>query len=171
MINSITETDVVPIYSDEYWMQHALMLARKAEQQGEIPVGAVLVHNDQIVSEGWNQSITLNDPTAHAEIVAIRQAAQAINNYRLVNTTLYITLEPCAMCAGAIIHSRIQRIVFGAFDHKTGAAGSFINVLSYPGINHQPIIQSGICADEASQLLSQFFKRRRDEIKMSKNKQ
>lgn len=170
MTNSFQQADVAALYSDEYWMQQALILARKAEQSGEIPVGAIVVYDNQIIGEGWNQSITLNDPTAHAEVMAIRQAASTLNNYRLINTTLYITLEPCAMCAGAIIHSRIKRVVFGATDYKTGAAGSFINVLAYPGINHLPLIESGICADEASQLLSQFFKRRRAEIKMSKSK-
>lgn len=170
MTNSFQQADVAARYSDEYWMQQALILARKAEQSGEIPVGAIVVYDNQIIGEGWNQSITLNDPTAHAEVMAIRQAASTLNNYRLINTTLYITLEPCTMCAGAIIHSRIKRVVFGATDYKTGAAGSFINVLAYPGINHLPLIQSGICADEASQLLSQFFKHRRAEIKMSKSK-
>lgn len=154
--------------SDEYWMQYALTLAKKAEQQGEIPVGAVLVHDDRVIGEGWNQSITLHDPTAHAEIIAIRQAAQAIKNYRLVNTSLYVTLEPCTMCAGAIIHSRIKRVVYGAFDNKTGAAGSFINILSCPGMNHLPQIDSGVLSAQSSQLLSDFFKRRRLEIKNNK---
>ncbi|WP_392551995.1 tRNA adenosine(34) deaminase TadA [Orbus wheelerorum] len=156
------------LFSDEYWMRYALELAHKAEQQGEIPVGAVIVADNQVIGEGWNQSISNPDPTAHAEIVAIRQAAKKLNNYRLVDTTLYVTLEPCIMCAGAIIHSRIKRIVFGAFDRKTGAAGSFIDVLSYPGVNHLSIIESGICADDAAQLLSEFFKRRRAEIKLNK---
>lgn len=159
------------MYSDEYWMQYALNLAEKAEKMGEIPVGAVLVHDNQVIGEGWNQPIAQHDPTAHAEIVAIRQAAQNLNNYRLVNTTLYVTLEPCAMCAGAIIHSRIKRVVFAASDYKTGAAGSFINLLSYPGNNHQPIIESGLFSDEASQRLSLFFKSRRAEIKKQKKQQ
>ncbi|RKS85058.1 tRNA-adenosine deaminase [Orbus hercynius] len=155
-------------YSDEYWMQYALTLARKAEQRGEIPVGAVIVYNNQIVGEGCNQSITEHDPTAHAEIVAMRQAARYLHNYRLVDTTLYVTLEPCTMCAGAIIHSRIKRIVFAASDYKTGAAGSFIDLLSHPGMNHKPIITAGVYRDEASLLLSEFFQRRRAEIKMRK---
>jgi len=158
---------IIP-FSDEYWMRHALELAHKAEQYGEIPVGAIIVANNEVIGEGWNQSIYGQDPTAHAEIIAIRQAAKKLNNYRLVDTTLYVTLEPCIMCAGAIIHSRIKRVVFGAFDKKTGAAGSFINVLSYSGINHLSIIESGVCADEAAQLLSDFFKRRRAEIKLNK---
>lgn len=154
--------------TDEYWMHHALELAKKAECCGEVPVGAVIVLNNQIIGEGWNYSISSHDPTAHAEIMAIRQAAQTLHNYRLIDSTLYVTLEPCTMCAGAIIHSRIKRVVFGAFDHKTGAAGSFINVLTYPGINHQPIIESGVCAQQGSDLLSQFFKRRRTEIRIQK---
>lgn len=154
--------------TDEYWMQYALELAKKAECCGEVPVGAVIVVNDKIIGEGWNHSISSHDPTAHAEIMAIRQAAHSLHNYRLVDATLYVTLEPCAMCAGAIIHSRIKRVVFGAFDHKTGAAGSFINVLAYPGMNHQPVIESGICAQQGADLLSLFFRRRRAEIKMQK---
>lgn len=154
--------------TDEYWMHYALQLAHKAEQNNEVPVGAIVVYNDTIIGEGWNQLITLNDPTAHAEIVAIRQAAATLGNYRLINTTLYVTLEPCIMCAGAIIHSRIKRVVFGARDHKTGAAGSFIDVLSYPGINHYPTVDCGILADTTSQKLSDFFKRRRAEIKRDK---
>lgn len=155
-------------FSDEYWMQYALTLAHKAEIDGEVPVGAVIVLDNKIVGEGWNQSILKHNPTAHAEIVAIEQAAHNLKNYRLVNTTLYVTLEPCVMCAGAIIHSRIKRVVFGANDFKTGAAGSFINVLNYPGINHQPEIKHGILATESSQILSDFFKQRRAEIKQQK---
>lgn len=154
--------------TDEYWMQYALQLAHIAEQNNEVPVGAIIVYNDIIIGEGWNQLITLNDPTAHAEIIAIRQAAAKLGNYRLIETTLYVTLEPCIMCAGAIIHSRIKRVVFGASDHKTGAAGSFIDILSYPGINHYPTVESGILANTASQKLSDFFKRRRAEIKILK---
>lgn len=155
-------------FSDQYWMQHALALAQKAESENEIPVGAVIVYQNQIIGEGWNQSIQHHDPSAHAEIMAIRQAAQHLQNYRLIDTTLYVTLEPCVMCAGAIIHSRIQRVVFGARDYKTGAAGSFINILSLSGMNHLPILTEGVCAQEASDLLSQFFKRRRQEIKNNK---
>ncbi|MBC9130003.1 tRNA adenosine(34) deaminase TadA [Frischella sp. Ac13] len=155
-------------FSDEYWMQYALTLARKAEAHGEVPVGAVIVLGNNIIGEGWNQPILNHNPTAHAEIVAIEQAASYLKNYRLLDTTLYITLEPCAMCAGAIIHSRINRVVFGATDFKTGAAGSFMNILDHPGINHRPEIKSGILAVESAQLLSDFFKRRRFEIKQKK---
>lgn len=148
--------------ADEFWMQHALMLAKRAETIGEIPVGAVIIdENQQIIGEGFNQPILQHNPTAHAEIMAIEQAGKTLRNYRLVNTTLYITLEPCIMCAGAIIHSRIKRVVYGASDYKTGAAGSFIEILAYPGINHYAEINGGVLADECSNLISDFFKKRR----------
>ncbi|OCG26376.1 tRNA adenosine(34) deaminase TadA [Gilliamella sp. wkB108] len=152
--------------SDETWMQYALMLAKRAESLGEIPVGAVIINeNNQIIGEGFNQSILKHNPTAHAEMIAIKQAGESLHNYRLVNTTLYVTLEPCVMCAGAIIHSRIKRVVYGASDYKTGAAGSFINILAYQGINHYAEVTRGILADECSVLLSDFFKKRRLEKK------
>lgn len=155
--------------SDEVWMRHALKLAKHAESLGEIPVGAVIVdENNQIIGEGYNQSIMQHNPTAHAEIMAIEQAGQCIRNYRLVNTTLYVTLEPCIMCAGAIIHSRIQRVVYGASDYKTGAAGSYIDILSRSGINHFAQITSGILSDECSSMLSNFFQKRRQQKKQHK---
>lgn len=155
--------------SDEYWMQYALTLAKRAESLGEIPVGAVIIdENSQVIGEGFNQSILTHNPTAHAEMLAIEQAGKCINNYRLINTTLFVTLEPCMMCAGAIIHSRIKRVVFGARDYKTGAAGSFINILAYQGINHIAQVQGGVLADECSLLLSQFFKKRRLEKRAAK---
>lgn len=155
--------------SDEYWMQYALTLAKRAEFLGEIPVGAVIIdENSQVIGEGFNQSILTHNPTAHAEMLAIEQAGKCINNYRLINTTLFVTLEPCMMCAGAIIHSRIKRVVFGASDYKTGAAGSFINILAYQGINHIAQVQGGVLADECSLLLSQFFKKRRLEKRAAK---
>lgn len=148
--------------SDEFWMQHALMLAKRAESLGEIPVGAVIISEDkQIIGEGFNQSILKHNPTAHAEMIAIKQAGEFLRNYRLVNTTLYVTLEPCVMCAGAIIHSRIKRVVYGASDYKTGAAGSFIDILAYQGINHYAEITQGVLANECGKLLSDFFKQRR----------
>lgn len=155
-------------YSDEYWMNHALMLAKKAEDKGEVPVGAVLVLDNQIIGEGWNHSIYQHNPTGHAEIMALQQGGQAISNYRLLNAVLYVTLEPCMMCAGAIVHSRIQRLVYGATDLKTGAAGSFIDLLHYPGLNHQVLLTSGVLAEACSTLISQFFQRRRQEIKAAK---
>lgn len=154
--------------SDEFWMQHAIMLAKRAELAGEIPVGAVIIdENQKIIGEGFNQPILQNNPTAHAEMIAIKQAGTNLHNYRLINTTLYVTLEPCIMCAGAIIHSRIRRVVYGASDYKTGAAGSFIDILSYQGINHFAEIIGGVLANECSNLLSDFFKKRRIQKKQS----
>ncbi|WP_081296913.1 tRNA adenosine(34) deaminase TadA [Gilliamella sp. App4-10] len=157
--------------SDEIWMQHALMLANRAESIGEIPVGAVIVdENNQIIGEGFNQPISKHNPTAHAEIIAIEQAGKFLNNYRIINTTLYVTLEPCIMCAGAIIHSRIKRVVYGASDYKTGAAGSFIDILAQQGINHYAEVKGGVLANECSAILSDFFKKRRLQKKMTKNR-
>jgi tRNA(adenine34) deaminase len=145
-----------------FFMQAALKLARKAEQLGEVPVGAVLVQNNEIIGEGWNQPIASHDPTAHAEIMAIRDAGQNLDNYRLPGTTLYVTLEPCVMCAGAIVHARIEHVVIGARDPKTGAAGSVFDLLpSDQRFNHQATVEQGVLAEEASSLLSNFFKARR----------
>lgn len=160
-----------PEYSDEYWMNYALTLAAKAEEKGEIPVGAVLILNNEIIGEGWNHSIYQHNPTGHAEIMALQQGGQFLSNYRLLDATLYVTLEPCIMCAGAIVHSRIRRIVYGASDLKTGAAGSFIDLLRFPGLNHQVEITSGVLAESCSKVLSDFFQRRRKEIKALKKQQ
>ena len=146
---------------DEFWMQRALELAKRAEEQGEVPVGAVLVRDEQVLAEGWNQPITSSDPTSHAEIIALRSAALQIDNYRLLNTTLYVTLEPCSMCAGAIIHSRVSRVVYGADDPKGGAAGSVFEILGTNKLNHQVEITSGVLAKECSEILKGFFKQRR----------
>lgn len=156
------------INEDEKWMRHALSLANNAEQQGEIPVGAVLIKNGQIIGEGWNQSIVQHDPSAHAEMMAIRQAGAAIENYRLVDTTLYVTLEPCPMCAGLLVHSRIGRLVFGASDYKSGAAGSVMNLLNDQQLNHQVDVSSGLLEQECGDRLSAFFKKRRAEKKRLK---
>jgi tRNA(adenine34) deaminase len=153
---------------DLYWMQYALQLADKAEQAGEIPVGAVLVKDNQVLGEGWNLSICQHDPSAHAEMLAIRQAAQQLQNYRLLDTTLYVTLEPCAMCAGLLVHSRVKRLVFGAFDAKTGAAGSVVDLVRHPVLNHQLLVESGVLAAECGAKLSAFFQRRRREQKAAK---
>lgn len=153
---------------DNYWMQYALSLAEKAQQQGEIPVGAVIVRDNEVIGEGWNQSITLNDPSAHAEVMAIRDAGQRIGNYRLINSTLYVTLEPCPMCSGALVHSRIARLVFGATDAKTGAAGSVMNIVNHDKLNHQLEVESGVCADLCSSKISNFFKMRREQKKQQK---
>ncbi|VEI58166.1 tRNA-specific adenosine deaminase [Pasteurella multocida] len=152
---------------DEKWMRYALELADKAEQLGEIPVGAVLVDDEgNILGEGWNLSIIESDPTAHAEIVALRQGGKTLQNYRLVNTTLYVTLEPCTMCAGAILHSRIKRLVFGASDYKTGAVGSRFHFFDDYKMNHTVEITAGVLQDECSQKLSVFFQKRRQQKKI-----
>ena len=154
---------------DEKMMRYALELADKAEALGEIPVGAVLVDDARnIIGEGWNLSIVQNDPTAHAEIIALRNGAKNIQNYRLLNSTLYVTLEPCTMCAGAILHSRIKRLVFGASDYKTGAIGSRFHFFDDYKMNHTLEITSGVLAEECSQKLSTFFQKRREEKKIEK---
>lgn len=143
-------------------MQYAIALATQAEIMGEVPVGAVIVNNNEIIAEAYNQPIQNNDPTAHAEIVALRSAAEKIQNYRIVgDNTLYVTLEPCVMCAGAIIHARIKRVVFGAFDPKAGAAGSVFSVLGTEQLNHKVEVQGGVLESECSGLLKSFFKARR----------
>jgi tRNA(adenine34) deaminase len=153
---------------DELWMQRALLLADKAAAQGEIPVGAILLRGNEVLGEGWNQSITLNDPSAHAEMQAIRQAGQRLGNYRLINTTLYVSLEPCPMCAGLLVHSRIQRLVFGACDLKSGAAGSLMDLLGDQRLNHQVEVVSGVLAEQCADKLSSFFRMRRAEKKQAK---
>jgi tRNA(adenine34) deaminase len=153
---------------DFVFMQRAYELAQQAEQHDEIPVGAVVVYQGKIIGEGFNQSIMLNDPSSHAEMSAIRQAGAYLNNYRLLDCTLYVTLEPCPMCAGLLVHSRIQRLVFASADLKTGAAGSAFNLANNPQLNHQIAISSGVMQDDCSQLLSAFFKRRRKEKKQAK---
>ncbi|MDH5547764.1 MAG: tRNA adenosine(34) deaminase TadA [Gammaproteobacteria bacterium] len=148
---------------DQKWMQYALELASRAEQQGEVPVGAVIVANDQVLGEGWNQSISLNDPTAHAEVIALRSAAQQIQNYRLpAESTLYVSLEPCPMCAGAMVHARIGRLVYGASDPRTGAAGSVFQIASNEKLNHRMEVQSGVLEAECASLLRDFFRVRRN---------
>ncbi len=147
--------------TDEFWMRHALMLADYAALKNEIPIGAIIVCNDQCVAEAWNQPIVTNDPTAHAEIVAIRQAAKYFQNYRLPDTTLYVTLEPCIMCAGAIIHARIPKVVFGAYDAKTGSAGSRFDVLRDTRHNHHVDCVGGVLATECGERLKDFFREKR----------
>lgn len=142
-------------------MHEALVLAEHAMAQEEVPVGAILVLEDKIIGKGWNQPISSNDPSAHAEIVALRSAAKTINNYRLLNSTLYVTLEPCLMCVGAILHARIKRLVFGAYDPKTGATGSVFNILTDTRHNHVVEVQGGVLEEESSGLLQKFFKQRR----------
>ncbi|WP_448564584.1 tRNA adenosine(34) deaminase TadA [Thalassotalea ganghwensis] len=153
---------------DQHYMARAIALAKLAEQQGEIPVGAVVVKDNIIIGEGFNQSITLNDPSAHAEMLAIRQAGAHVNNYRLIDCTLYVTLEPCPMCAGLLVHSRIKRVVYGAKDEKTGSIDSIFNLTTHEKLNHQVFAESGVLAAECSEMLSSFFKRRRAEKKALK---
>jgi tRNA(adenine34) deaminase len=146
---------------DHQFMQQALDQAKLAAAAGEVPVGAVLVRDGQVISIGFNQPISSSDPSAHAEMMALRAAAHDESNYRLPGTTLYVTLEPCTMCAGAMLHARVERVVFGAADPKTGAAGSVLNVFSEKQINHQTQVEGGIMSEECGQILRDFFKERR----------
>jgi len=146
---------------DVYWMHHALALAVKGEVEEEVPVGAILVQNEAIVGEGWNRPIGENDPTAHAEVMALRAAGRQLGNYRLLDSTLYVTLEPCLMCVGAIIHARVTRLVFGATDPKGGAVISLCRALETPGLNHQVEVTGGVLAGECSDILKRFFQARR----------
>jgi tRNA(adenine34) deaminase len=146
---------------DEKWMREALQMARQAQAADEVPVGAVLVKEGAILGSGWNQPIGAHDPTAHAEIMALRAAAQSAGNYRLTGTTLYVTLEPCAMCAGAMVHARVARLLYGAADPKTGAAGSVFDLTRTDKLNHRLEVEGGVLAEECGGLLKDFFIRRR----------
>ncbi len=161
-------TELTQEQLDQKWMSYAQSLAERAEAIGEIPVGAVIVKGDEVLAEGWNQSITTHDPCAHAEIVALRSAGQAEQNYRIIDATMYVTLEPCPMCAGAIVHSRIGRLVYGAKDYKTGAVGSVMNILEHDSMNHKVEYLAGVNESECSHQISAFFKRRRAEKKQQK---
>jgi tRNA(adenine34) deaminase len=147
--------------ADEDFMRRALELARVAEAAGEVPVGAVIVRDGAIVAEGWNQPISAHDPSAHAEMVALRAAGQTLHSYRLLDTTLYVTLEPCAMCAGAMVHARVRRLVFGATDPRAGASGSVFNIVQHPALNHRIEVSAGPLAHECGALLREFFSARR----------
>lgn len=166
----LTEIAMEDIATEEdiMWMRHALTLADKAESIGEVPVGACVVLNGELLGEGFNTPITDNDPSAHAELRAVKEAAAAVQNYRLIDATLYVTLEPCSMCAGMLVHARVKRVVFGAKDAKTGAAGSVMNLLQHPALNHQLEVVSDVLADECANKLSDFFRKRRKEIKAAK---
>lgn len=146
---------------DRSMMRRALSLAGKAGGAGEVPVGAVVVVDGQIVGEGWNHPVGSHDPTAHAEIQALREAGASLANYRLVGATVYVTLEPCAMCAGAMVHARIARLVYGAADPKSGAAGGVFDIVRSPLLNHQVEVEGGVLADECGELLRDFFRARR----------
>ncbi len=149
------------IASDERWMEEALRLASMAAVGEEVPVGAVVVCDGRIVGRGWNQVITLADPTAHAEMQALRDAARELANYRLSNCELYVTLEPCAMCAGAVVHARINRLVFGARDSKAGAVGGIMQVINHPRLNHRVEVTEGVLAGRCTEILQSFFRERR----------
>ncbi|MEH6576461.1 MAG: tRNA adenosine(34) deaminase TadA [Amphritea sp.] len=157
-----------PSVTDQHWMTYALELAERAADAGEVPVGAVIVSNGKVVGEGWNQPISGHDPTAHAEIMALRDAAQRLENYRLVDTTLYVTIEPCTMCAGAIVHSRVARVVFGAVEPKAGAVVSNGRVFDQAWMNHTLTYQGGVLAQACSERISAFFKQRRADQKALK---
>ena len=147
--------------TDTEYMHIALDLARQAALNGEVPVGAIIVKDGEIIGRGSNAPIALHDPTAHAEMIAMREAAQHLGNYRLVDCTLYVTLEPCAMCSGAMQHARIKRLVYGASDPKTGACGSVINLMSEEKLNHHTEVVGGVMAEECGAVLTEFFKQRR----------
>jgi len=146
---------------DEKWMREALLLARQAEAAGEVPVGALVVKDGILLGSGWNQPIGAHDPTAHAEVIALRAAAKASGNYRLTGTTLYVTLEPCAMCAGAMVHARVARLVYGAADPKAGAAGSVFDLTRTDELNHRLEVEGGVLTEECGGLLREFFSRKR----------
>ena len=147
--------------SDELWMEEALRAAQRALEAGEVPVGAIVVFDGKVVARGWNQNISANDPTAHAEIVALREAGTALGNYRLGDCDLFVTIEPCAMCAGALVHARIKRLVYGADDPKAGAIRSVMQVVNHPDLNHKIEVQGGILAGRCAELVQSFFKNRR----------
>jgi len=155
LTSEITDTQ------DQHWMAEALLLAERAGLEDEVPIGAVIVREGEIVGRGWNRNIGLNDPSAHAEIMAMRDAGKRLGNHRLPGCSLYVTLEPCPMCAGAMIHARLARVVYGADDPKTGAAGGVFNLLADPAHNHRIEVNGGYLAEECAALLKDFFRQRR----------
>ena len=146
---------------DEEWMQYALQLAKKSEERDELPVGAIIVYKNKIIGEGWNQPISSNNPTAHAEIMALQDAGEKIGNYRLLDSTMYVTLEPCVMCAGAMVHARIAKLVYAVDDQKTGACGSVFNMIQAEELNHNTEIKKGVLEKECQALIKNFFKEKR----------
>lgn len=161
LIGLSTPIDLDQSGVDAFWMEKALLLAQVAESNDEVPVGALIVYDGRCIAAACNAPIGLSDPTAHAEVLALRAAGQYLNNYRLTDATLYVTLEPCSMCAGAMIHARIHRVVFAAHDPRTGACGSVFNILQSSDLNHQCILTNGVLAESSSRLLQSFFRRRR----------
>ena len=153
--------------SDELWMEEALRAAQRALSAGEVPVGAIVVHAGKIVGRGWNRNLTDADPTAHAEILALREAGARVGNYRLRDCELFATIEPCAMCAGAMVHARLKRLVYGADDPKAGAVYSVLQVLNHPQLNHQMEVSRGLLAQRCADLLQSFFRQRREEQKQT----
>ena len=147
--------------NDEDWMQHALDLAKQAEAAGEVPVGAVIVLNGELIAEGWNRPIRSSDPTAHAEIIALRRAGERQDNYRLLDTELYVTLEPCPMCVGAMLHARIKRVIYAATDPKTGALGGTYDLLNSVAHNHAFEVTKGVMEEQSREMLQRFFRERR----------
>ena len=156
-----TMSEVSHTGTDELWMEEALRCAQRALEAGEVPVGAVVVHDGRIVGRGFNRNILDCDPTAHAEIIALREAGAAIGNHRLGDSDLFATIEPCAMCAGALVHARIRRLVFGADDPKAGAVHSVMRVLNHPGLNHQVEVRGGVLAGRCADIVQEFFRTRR----------
>jgi len=150
------------VSSDELWMEEALRLAQRALEAGEVPVGAIVVFEGKIVGRGWNRNIGENDPTAHAEVVALREAGSIVGNHRLVGCELFATIEPCAMCAGALLHARVQRLVYGADDPKAGAVRSVMRLLEHPQLNHRIEVRGGVLAGRCGELLQAFFRDRRE---------
>ena len=149
--------------SDEFWMEEALRTAQRALEAGEVPVGAIVVHSGRVIGRGWNRNLTDVDPTAHAEIMALRQAGANLGNHRLGDCELFVTIEPCPMCAGAAVHARLRRLVYGADDPKAGAVGSVMTVLNHPGLNHRMEVRGGVLAGRSAELLQTFFRNRRSE--------
>jgi len=149
------------LQADELWMEEALRCAQRAFEAGEVPIGAVVVRDGQIVGRGWNRNITVSDPTAHAEVIALREAGAAVGNHRLEGCELFVTIEPCTMCAGAMVHARIQRLVYGADDPKAGAVHSVLQVLHHPQLNHRVEVRSGVLAGRSAEVLQTFFRNRR----------
>ncbi|HUA14918.1 MAG TPA: tRNA adenosine(34) deaminase TadA [Verrucomicrobiae bacterium] len=161
VIEQNPQSTAAGIPSDELWMEEALRYAQRALEAGEVPVGAVAVHHGQIVGRGWNRNISESDPTAHAEVIALREAAATLGNHRLEDCDLFVTIEPCAMCAGAMVHARIRRLVYGADDPKAGAVHSVLPVLNHPQLNHRMEVRSGVLAGRSAELLQSFFRDRR----------
>ena len=165
-IRSMNPPPVEASFSDELWMEEALRLAQRALEAGEVPIGAVVVRNRDIVGRGWNRNISEGDPSAHAEIVALREAGTTLANHRLEDCELFATIEPCAMCAGALIHARVKRLIYGADDPKAGAVRSVLQIINHPQLNHRMEVRNGVLAGRSSELLQAFFRNRRERVRL-----